>query len=95
VTDVLCSCHAELEPQRRTVFSCGDPRQYACARAEDFGVKPSQLLSSDRSQKMVAFRARVATELRAFGFSLPEIGRALNRHHTSVLYLLLRESEAA
>lgn len=42
----------------------------------------------DRRRVMVRLRTAIATELRGRGFTLPEIGEAMNRHHTSILSLL-------
>lgn len=53
-----------------------------------YGVKKNDICGSDRRRSMVNIRRSAAALMRAWGFSLPEIGRALNRHHTSILWLL-------
>lgn len=88
-TDVVCSCHTD-SPRARAIF---DPRAYARQRAKEMGVDPFVLLGPIRLRYLVAARMQVAKELRSFGLSLPEIGHAMNRHHTSIMNLLRTEAK--
>jgi chromosomal replication initiation ATPase DnaA len=56
-----------------------------CNRA-DIGVK--SLRAPDKRFCMVQIRKAIAVDARARGYSLPKIGRALNRDHTSIHSLL-------
>ena len=40
----------------------------------------------------LAARVEIARRLRDAGMSLPQIGRAMGRHHTTVLYYLRKEA---
>ena len=52
------------------------------------GVTVDHLRGSSRTRAMVEVRRIVAAYLRRRGCSLPEIGRILNREHTTVQHLL-------
>jgi len=59
--------------------------------SDEFGTTPIALLSPRREQPLPA--ARVEFCRRAYAlqcFSLPQIGRAINRDHTTVLFCLGR-----
>jgi len=81
--DVMCSCHS-----RPRSANAANPRQYVRMRAEDFGVSWEQLLGHARPSWLVAIRRAIARELRRKEFSYSEIGRALNRDHSTIMYLL-------
>jgi hypothetical protein len=53
--------------------------------AENYRVPYEAIMSRDRSTVPSAARTIVAKLLREQGYSLPEIGDALNRNHTSVM----------
>jgi chromosomal replication initiation ATPase DnaA len=55
-------------------------RTFECSRADVFG--------RCQQHHIVQARAEVARRLRERGWSLPRIGRVLDRHHTSILHLL-------
>ncbi len=63
----------------------GDVLHDACST---YGVSLEALTGPGRSSWLVKARTAVALELRSMGLSLHEIGGILNRHHTTVLYLL-------
>jgi hypothetical protein len=52
------------------------------------GVTVEQVRGRGKGRELVEVRRIVAACLRRRGCSLPEIGRVLNRDHTSVLYML-------
>ena len=52
----------------------------------------SAIKGHDRRACVMAAKREVVTALREKGWSLPMIGRALGKHHTSVLYLLKRSA---
>lgn len=58
------------------------------------GFTPAEVLEKDNRRELVEIRRRVAVRARRFGYSLPQIGNVLKRHHTSVLSLLKGESDA-
>ena len=58
---------------------------------EKLGYSIASIQSKDRSKKLVERRARVYRALRDEGLSLPEIGRLVNRDHTTVLYSLSKQ----
>lgn len=55
------------------------------ARAAEYHVTVSDVLGRGRTQSVTAARQAVMADLRALGKSLPEIGRYLDRDHTTVL----------
>lgn len=61
--------------------------------APRFGVVPLSVFAENREPNVVAARRAVCKELRALGWSYPRIGRAIGRHHTSVLELVRRGVE--
>jgi len=81
---VICSCHPATPKDLRLT----SPWSYVFARAKEFEVAPELLLGSKRDTYLVRIRAVIAGELRQMGHSFPEIGRALNRHHSTVMHLL-------
>lgn len=54
------------------------------------GTTPAALRASDHAPPMVARRAFIAAKMRREGYSYPVIGKALGRHHTTVMNLLGR-----
>ena len=52
------------------------------------GCEPWEVTTGRSFPHTVRARARVARILRAKGWSLNRIGKALGRHHTSILHLL-------
>ncbi len=58
------------------------------------GLTMAALKSANRTPRMVEARRRVAAYLRAHRWSLPEIGRFIDRDHTTVLNLLERRPAA-
>ena len=51
-------------------------------------ITPRVVVAKGNRKYLVAIRAEVAKLARKQGYSLPDIGRLLHRHHTSILYLL-------
>ena len=49
------------------------------------GLSEADILGRSRDPRLVRCRWAVALAMRWRGESLPQIGRALNKHHTSVL----------
>jgi chromosomal replication initiation ATPase DnaA len=56
------------------------------AAADLYGVDVDDVLSTSRADRAVRARQGACWLLRGHGMSLPEIGRALGRDHTTVLY---------
>lgn len=63
---------------------------YVSERCHELQVGRQALRGPQRHQSLVRARAIIATELRQapWELSLPEIGKAIGKHHTSVLWLL-------
>jgi chromosomal replication initiation ATPase DnaA len=59
------------------------------------GVTVDQVRGSSRAPALVEVRRIIAAYLRRRGCSLPEVGRFLNRDHTSVMHLLRVPAKAA
>lgn len=55
---------------------------------EVHGYPVERVLARDNSQSMVSVRMEIIVEARRQNYSLPQIGAALNKHHTTVLHLL-------
>ncbi len=64
----------------------GAVRRVIAIAAEDHKVSAGMILSKNREQPVVLARRQTCQILRRMGFSLPQIGRFLGIHHTSVLY---------
>lgn len=58
------------------------------------GVSQELMRGPSRAAPIVAARWMAIAALRARGWSLPRIGRELNRDHTTVLYALRRMGQA-
>ena len=58
---------------------------------EETNTSLQEIKYGGRHQGLVEVRVKIAKMAREAGFSLPEIGRAMNKHHTSVLHLLNRK----
>lgn len=56
--------------------------------AESANISISLLKGKNRARRLVNHRAQLCKALRVKGFSYPEIGKALNRHHTSIMHLV-------
>jgi len=54
----------------------------------EFHVNRQELVEGGNHQSLVKVRMVVAYRAREAGYSLPQIGRAINRHHTSIIHLL-------
>lgn len=64
------------------------PRDVLDDACRTYGVTIDALVGPCRSRWLTKARTAAAIELRALGLSLADIGGILNRHHTSILYLL-------
>lgn len=58
--------------------------------AAESGVKAHEIRGQHRDRRTTNARARVAVAMRQRGFSFPEIGATLDRHHTTVMDLVRR-----
>lgn len=52
------------------------------------GFNILQIKGHRRDWKSVTRRWKVARALRALDYSYPEIGRAMSKHHTSIIYMV-------
>lgn len=52
------------------------------------GLRPEEIVEGPQTKEFVQMRRQFSMQARQKGYSLPQIGRALNRHHTSILHLL-------
>jgi len=66
------------------------PRERISAMAEARGYSLDELKSHKRNTRIVRARDEIALYLRQQGWSLAQIGKAVNRDHTSVLDMLRR-----
>lgn len=58
--------------------------------ADKYGVKVVSILSRNRKRELVNIRAEIAVLLSEQGLSSTQIGKLLNRNHTTVLHWLGR-----
>lgn len=56
------------------------------------GVSVSSIRGEGRAREMFVARRRAARLFRRLGYGLPEIGIAMNRHHTTILHHVGRAS---
>lgn len=62
--------------------------EYVSARCRELGYDPQVIRGSNRRREHVLVRRTIADEMRRDGHSFPEIGRALNRDHSTIMFLL-------
>lgn len=53
-----------------------------------YNVYKDELLSRRCDKRLVEIRRKIATELKENGWSFPQIGKLLNRHHSAIINLL-------
>ena len=63
--------------------------KYVKARAHDLGVSLKDIKGPRRHKPLVAFRRDIARRAHQAGFYLAEIGRVLNRDHTTIRHLIM------
>lgn len=51
------------------------------------GYSANEILSRCRRSDLVAARRKIALALRENGFSYPQIGKVMNRDHSSIIHL--------
>ena len=56
--------------------------------AEDFMLRPELIIGQARYYPYPEARRVVATKLRDLGYSYPEIGKAMDRDRTSIMYMV-------
>lgn len=56
--------------------------------AKGFNVKPCLITGRTRKRPYPQARRVVAKMLRNYGYSYPEIGRVMNRNHTSIMFMV-------
>lgn len=56
--------------------------------ASAFGVHPCDIIGTGKTQRVYLARCAVIDRLHRRGWSSVKIGKALHRHHTSILYAL-------
>ena len=86
-----CSARTVRELREQLEQARADRRfaeDISVAIARRHGRVPLAVFAENTDRKSVAARREVAHMLRALGWSLPRIARALGRHHCSVLGLL-------
>lgn len=79
---------AYIPRNQKPRFNAVNIREFVNQRALYFGFNGDVIRSPSRFSEHVQVRARISEELRDMGYSLPSIGRALCRHHSSILSLL-------
>jgi len=53
-----------------------------------YNISIEKIRSRRREKILVDLRQRIASDLKAKGYSFPMIGDVMNRHHTSVIHLV-------
>jgi len=71
-----------IPPTLRQLF------QLVLREARRADLTPEMLRSPCNRASRVKVRREIAVKARAMGYSFPEIGRALHRHHTTIVYLV-------
>lgn len=79
---------ADPMPAERVVSKQVDVSNVISAISSKMRVATEDILGKGNQALYVEARRRVAVELREKGYSLPQIGAAINRHHTTVINLL-------
>lgn len=55
---------------------------------DKYGVKKIHLISKRRGKELIEAKKAIYQELRDAGLSYPEIGKLVNKHHTTILRVL-------
>lgn len=80
---------ADIPKPQRPRYNAENVREYVNQRSLYFGYSGDVIRGPMRHREYVQVRAKISSELRDLGYSLPSIGRALGgRHHATILYLL-------
>lgn len=61
-------------------------REFIASQAAKEGYTLEQILSHDRDKELVVVRHGIARALRDRGLSFAQIGRIMNRDHSSIIY---------
>lgn len=64
--------------------------EFVCQRSRELGFDPDDIRGRHRYRSLVRARRVIAAELQdaPWDMSYPEIGRAMNRHHSTIISLL-------
>ncbi len=54
----------------------------------EYSVTPTVIRSPARSRYATRMRRVIARDMRIAGYSFPEIGRVMRRHHTTIIYMV-------
>jgi chromosomal replication initiation ATPase DnaA len=68
--------------------------QYAAEAAADNNVDPADVMGTARTASFVRARCHMWRRLYEDGFSMAEIGKAVGRHHTTVMHALRKDEES-
>jgi len=79
---------ADVTRTQRAKFNAVNVTSFVNQRAMYYGYSGNAIRGRMRHREYVQVRARIAEELRDLGYSLPAIGRALGRDHSTVMNLL-------
>ena len=81
----LCqSHHRKIHPRKMK------PKDIVSVVCRDFGIKQEYLLGRNRSNYTIKCRTEIVRQLRNTGLSYPEIGKLINRDHSSIMHLYKR-----
>lgn len=69
------------------------PRRMVQIAASNYGVSVDEIKGPRRTKHLAEIRWRIAAAARAAGYNHTQIGRALNRDHTTVIHGLKRLEE--
>jgi chromosomal replication initiation ATPase DnaA len=95
IRSVILAATAELEKRNALGLAnkAGFGMRVLNFEAQAAGIAVDEILGPGRTNPVFLARARVARSLRQEGWSLPRIGRLLNRDHTSIHSALRRLEE--
>ena len=56
--------------------------------AAKYGITPEEVVGGGSRRELVRARKEIAQECRTLGYSYPQIGAALKKHHSTIIYLV-------
>lgn len=88
--EMIAKPSAVSTPRRPLTFAQAYPELFSIMRevAREGGVPLGLLRAKNNTAKCVELRRRVALRARQKGFSFPAIGKALGKHHSTIVHLV-------
>lgn len=91
--DLACPCCGYKPEVRERYPSLADARRMVEQVARRHEITVDEILSPDRSRRLILPRWHAFSELRRIGFSYPSIGKIMGRDHSTVIHGIRKFAE--